>query len=112
MERIEREKLEPTLGEVSKRLMQEGWQMTEVQEHLYLLADDTNKWNVKSLRELGELSPKQTSQLPAIVEACGGSELDCYRGGVDCAQKVRNIIKGFRCGNAPYSHGIDPMLLA
>lgn len=102
MERLKHEKIEPTLGEVSKRLMQEGWQMKEVKEHLLLLADDTNKWNVRSGRELDELCPKQSSHLPAIMEACGGSE------NVGCAQKVRHITQGFRRDNAgSWGGGLD-----
>merc|ERR1712224_267841 len=72
IESLEAEKVEPTLGEISKRLMQEGWEMKEVQEHLMLLADDTDKWNVRSGRELGEQRLKpEYSHLPAILEARG-----------------------------------------
>jgi hypothetical protein len=90
MEDLEREKVEPTLGEVSKRLMKDGWHIGEVREHLLLMAHDTHKWGVRSTKELDEISPKQASHLPAIMEACGGS------GNVDCVQKVRKIIQGFK----------------
>lgn len=91
---LERKKVDPTLGEISKGLMQEGWETGEVEEHLLLLANDTNKWNVTSGRELGELRPRQSSNLPAIVEACGGS------GHVECAQKLRNVVQAFRFENS------------
>lgn len=99
LESFERERTDFTLGEISKRLLQEGWQMNEVKEHLLLLADDTDKWNVRSGREVVEQRPTQPSHLPAIVEATGdrlqatgenrGSQARCSLG-------VRTMIHGFR----------------
>lgn len=89
---LKRENVDLTLGEISKRLMREGLQHDEVQDHLLLLADDTDKWNVKSLRELDEVRPEKPSysSLPAIARAFGGS------GQVECAAKVKNMVEAFR----------------
>lgn len=93
MEHLEREQLDPTFGEVSRKLQQEGWQMNEVKDHLLLLAEDPHKFNVTSGRELTEVRPPlagQSSQLPSIEEACGGSTH------VDCALQVRGVVQDFR----------------
>merc|ERR1719201_2435055 len=93
IEGLEHGNVDPTLAEISKRLTQEGLQKDEIKDHLLLLADDTNKWNVKSERELDELRPRQCSNLPAIMQASGAS------GHAECAQKVRNIVQAFRFEN-------------
>lgn len=94
MEHLEREQLDPTFCEVSRKLQQEGWQMDEVKDHLLLLAEDPQKFNVTSGRELTEVRPQlgghQSSHLPSIEEACGGSSQ------VDCALQVRGVVQDFK----------------
>jgi hypothetical protein len=92
LESIEREQLDPTLSEVARRLMREGWQMKEVNEHLLLLSEDPHKFNVTSGRELAELRPQgQASHLPAIVEACGGEATH-----VNSAEQLRGRLQDFK----------------
>jgi len=87
---LEKEQADPTLGEISKKLMEKGWSTEEVQECLVLLADDPVQFQITSGRELCENRTHLVTQLPDIAQSRGGS-LQC-----DCALSVRNIIQDFR----------------
>jgi hypothetical protein len=96
IEHLEQEQLDPTFGEVSRKLQQEGWQMDEVQEHLLLLAEDPEKFNITSGRELLEVRAQVEGQqsLSTIDDARGGDAEH-----VDNKLQVRRLLQDFKNGS-------------
>lgn len=93
MESIEQNGLEPTLGELSKRLSQSGWQQDEVTQHLLLAASHPSTYKIKSNREVNQSKPEVNyGVLPEIVGMCNGNAVEHTKS----AMALRSTIDGFR----------------